>query len=146
MNNPQLFEAIKAKADEHNIDIDFLYPAVVYMGENILASEDDIFRAYFNSEVRGYADAPPEAYEPASDRSIEIASRENGTKPIAFFIMPGERINKFHIEIYKQLLWIKADVLVRFVLEARSNRIDKIIYYLCGDVIQSLRNARNSSN
>lgn len=146
MNNQEIIDAIEAKANKHNIDMEFLYPAVICMGKNILASEDDICRAYFNSELRRHADAPPEAYEPVSDRMIEITSRGKHAKPIAFFVTPGDRINELHLQIYQQLLYTKALLMASFVFKVPSGKIDEIISYLCDDIIQSIRNSPDSLN
>lgn len=142
----EIFNTIEVRAKKYNIDIDFLYPVVRCLGENFLASEDDIFRAYFNAEIKRCDESSPEAMAPASDKLIATVSTVKHVKPIAFFVMPGEQVNHLHIDIYQRLLWTKADVMLRFFLQAGSDKIDEIIRSLCGDIIQVLRNSRPSAN
>lgn len=142
----EIFNTIEARAKECNIEFDFLYPAVRCLGENSLASEDDILQAYFNAEIKRIDDNSPEAMAPASKKLIATASVVKHVKPIASFVLPRERVNHLHIDIYQRLLWTKADVMFRFFLQAGSDKIDEIIRFLCADIIQALRNSQPSAN
>jgi len=144
--NREIFNTIEARAKQHNIDFDFLCPAVRCVGENSLASEDDIFLAYFNAEIKRIDDSSPEAMAPAGNKEVKDASTIANVKPITFFVKPGERVNQLHIDIYKRLVWTKAYVMTRFFLQAGSDKINEIIIFLCGDIIQALRNPRPSAN
>lgn len=142
----EIFNTIEARAKQHNIDIDFLCPAVRCVGENSLASEDDIFQAYFNAEIKRIDDNSREAMAPASNKEVKAASTVAHVKPITFFVKPGERVNELHIDIYKRLVWTKAYVMTRFFLQVESGKIDEIIRFLCADIIQALRNSQPSAN
>jgi hypothetical protein len=142
----EIFNTIEARAKRYNVDFDFLLPAVRCVGENSLASEDDIFQAYFNAEIKRIDDNSPEAMAPASKKLVKTFSTIEHVKPITFFVKPGERVNELHIDIYKRLVWTKAYVITRFILKAGSGKINEIIIFLCGDIIQALRNSQPSAN
>jgi hypothetical protein len=142
----EIFNTIEARAKQHNIDIDFLCPAVRCVGENSLASEDDIFQAYFNAEIKRIDNSSPEAMAPASNKEVKAASTIANVKPITFFVKPGERVNQLHIDIYKQLAWTKTYLVTKFLLQVRSGKINEIMIFLCGDIIQALRNNSPSAN
>jgi hypothetical protein len=142
----EIFDTIIERAKQHKVDFDFLLPAVRCVGENSLASEDEIFQAYFNSEIKRIDDNSPEAMAPASKKEVKDASTLVNVKPIKFFVKPGERVNQLHLDIYNRLVWTKAYVITRFILKAGSGKINEIIIFLCGDIIQALRNNSPSAN
>lgn len=146
MESRSLLSKVEEKAEELNIDIDFLYPVVEYMGKNIVASEDDILRAYFNAETKRLNNCSPEAAKPASKKLVEIASRGKYVPPVTAFIMPGEYVSQLHIDIYERLIAIRTDIMLRFFLQAGSRKINDIIKYLCWDIIQTMRDTRISLN
>lgn len=142
MNPHEIYDAVMVKSLEHNIDINFLYPAVLRLGENPNNNDDELFRAYLDWET-GRLAGGIETVKPASEGETRIVNRDlSFIKGLKFYLPPGTRITNLHIDIYEKLLWSAGDMKTRFCLQVGSNEINKIVLFLCHDIIQNLYNRR----
>lgn len=142
MKGSEIFDAVVGRCLEHGINVsrhgDLFYCAVICMGQKLAATDDDIYREYFEREkVR--IGLRPQDKEPASIRAIEVYN-EPGLffKAISYYLPQGEQVLKAHIQVYVTMTAIVPELWEPFGPVAGGRELTKITNHLFGDIINSL--------
>lgn len=139
MKGSEIYDTVLARSFDYEIDINLLYPAVLVMGENINAKDDDIYRKYFERETTRLG-ITPELNSPVSN-SIEADYNEPDArfKGVSYYLKPGTPVLNVHIEIYKNLTKIVPELWDRYASMAVGPNTCRIIARMCGDIIDAAR-------
>lgn len=150
MNGSEIYDSVVARCLEHKLNVYryacLFFPAVLCMGQKLTATDDDIYRKYFEREkVR--IGLRTQDMEPASEGCIAIYNEDDKHfKGITSYLSPGTQVLNVHLEIYKTIRLNAPLLWELFGSEAGGRELTKITAYLMGDIIESVRQLHAKHN
>lgn len=146
MKGSEIYGALLMRSYDCHVDINLLYSAVLIMGADINATDEDIYRKYFEWEITRLGITP--AFNVPVSGSIEAIYNEPNAyfKGVAYYLKPGTPILELHIEIYKNLTKIVPELWDRYAPMGVGPNTCRVIARLCGDIISSVRAIRGGRN
>lgn len=150
MKGSEIFDSVAERCLEHKLSVykfaSLFYSAVLCMGEKLMATDDDIYKKYFEREkVR--TGLSGEDMVPVNDVVLSLYNEtDRHFKGITSYLSASTQVLRVHIEVYKTMkenipvLW---DI---FESKAGGRELTKIAAYLMGDIIESVRELHAKHN
>lgn len=150
MKGGEIFDSVVDGCLQHELSVhkyaSLFHSAVLCMGQKLGATDDDIYKKYFEREkVR--TGLRTEDMEPVSSGVIEVYNEtDRHFKGITSYLPPSTQVLRVHIEIYKTMMENVPVLQDLFESKAGGRELTTITTYLMGGIVDSVRQLHAKHN